>query len=107
MDWVYVDDHVVAIDLIFHKGQIVETYNIGGSNEFKNIDLIHELIIVTHSLLDRNKGTSIELINYVSDRSGHDFRYAIDSSKLKNQLGWKALDNFNENIEKTISWYVK
>ena len=106
-DWIYVDDHVRAIDLIFHKGQIGETYNIGGSNEMKNIDLIHELIIIADSLLDRPKGTSKYLINYVSDRPGHDFRYAIDSSKLKNQLGWKASNNFNENIKKTVLWYIK
>ena len=73
----------------------------------KNIDLIHKLINITDSLLDRPKGTSKELINYVSDRPGHDFRYAIDSSKINNQLGWKASRNFNENIEKTVSWYIK
>lgn len=106
-DWIYVDDHVRAIDLIFHKGQVGETYNIGGSNEMKNIDLIHELIIIVNSLLDRPKGTSLELINYISDRPGHDFRYAIDSSKINNQLGWKASANFKQNIEKTISWYIK
>ena len=106
-DWIYVDDHVKAIDLIFHKGQIGETYNIGGSNELKNIDLINELITITDFFLERPEGTSLKLINYVSDRPGHDFRYAIDSSKLKNQLGWKASDNLNENIEKTVSWYIK
>ena len=106
-DWIYVDDHVKAIDLIFHKGEIGETYNIGGSNEFKNIDLINELIKITDSLLKRPKGTSIDLINYVSDRPGHDFRYAIDSTKLKNQLGWKSSDNFTKNIEKTVLWYIK
>jgi dTDP-glucose 4,6-dehydratase len=106
-DWIYVEDHVRAIDLIFHKGQIGNAYNIGGSNEHKNIDLINDLITITDSLLDRAKGASTKLINYVSDRPGHDFRYAIDSSKLKNQLGWKALGNFRENIEKTVSWYIK
>jgi dTDP-glucose 4,6-dehydratase len=106
-DWIYVDDHVRAIDLIFHKGQRGGTYNIGGSNELKNIDLINELITITDNLLDRSKGASTKLINYVSDRPGHDFRYAIDSSKLKNQLGWKVSDNFNENIKKTVSWYIK
>ena len=106
-DWIYVDDHVRAIDLIFHKGQIGDTYNIGGSNELKNIDLINELITITDNLLDRSKGASTKLINYVSDRPGHDFRYAIDSSKINNQLGWKASRNFNENIEKTVSWYIK
>ena len=106
-DWIYVDDHVKAINLIFHKGQIGETYNIGGSNELKNIDLIHELINITDSLLDRPKGTSIKLINYVSDRPGHDFRYAIDSSKLYRELGWKASKNFSKNIKKTVYWYFK
>jgi len=102
-----VDDHVKAINLIFHKGQIGETYNIGGSNELKNIDLIHELINITDSLLDRPKETSIKLINYVLDRPGHDFRYAIDSSKLHRELGWKASRDFKKNIEKTVSWYLK
>ena len=106
-DWIYVDDHVKAINLIFHKGQIGETYNIGGSNELKNIDLIHELINITDSLLDRPKETSIKLINYVLDRPGHDFRYAIDSSKIYNHLGWKPSKNFSENIKKTVSWYIK
>ena len=106
-DWIFVDDHVRAIDLIFHKGQVGDTYNIGGSNEWSNIDLIHELISITDSLLDRPKGTSLELINYISDRPGHDFRYAIDSSKLKNELGWKASKNFKKNIKKTVSWYIK
>ena len=105
-DWIYVDDHVRAIDLIFHKGQIGETYNIGGSNEIKNIDLIQDLITITDSLLDRPKGTSLKLINYVSDRPGHDFRYAIDSSKIYNHLGWKPSKNFSENIEKTVLWYI-
>jgi dTDP-glucose 4,6-dehydratase len=106
-DWIYVNDHVRAIDLIFQKGQIGDTYNIGGSNEMKNIDLIHELINITDSLLDMPIGTSLKLINYVSDRPGHDFRYAIDSSKLHRELGWNASKNFKENIEKTVSWYIK
>lgn len=106
-DWIYVNDHVEAIDLIFHKGIVGETYNIGGSNEWKNIDLIHELINIIDPLLGRIKGTSTKLINYVSDRPGHDFRYAIDSSKLNNELGWKASNNFNENIQKTVFWYLR
>ena len=106
-DWIYVDDHVRAIDLIFHNGRIGETYNIGGSNEMKNIDLIHELIDITDLLLERTKGASLKLINYVSDRPGHDFRYAIDSSKLHRELGWKASKNFRKNIEKTVFWYFK
>ncbi len=106
-DWIYVDDHVKAIDLIFHKGRYGETYNIGGSNEWKNIDLIHELIAITDSLLGRVKDNSKKLVNYVSDRPGHDFRYSIDSSKIKNELGWNASRNFRENIQKTVSWYIK
>ena len=106
-DWIYIDDHVRAIDLIFHKGKIGETYNIGGSNEYKNIDLIYEIIKLTDSILDRPKGFSLKLINYVTDRPGHDFRYAIDCSKLKNQLGWKPSENFNENLKKTVLWYLK
>ncbi|MCH1547245.1 MAG: dTDP-glucose 4,6-dehydratase [Flavobacteriaceae bacterium] len=106
-DWLYVDDHVRAIDLIFHKGKIGETYNIGGSNEMRNIDLIHELINITDPLLNRPKGTSLELINYVSDRPGHDLRYAIDSSKLQRELGWNASRDFKKNIKKTVSWYIK
>jgi len=106
-DWIYVDDHVKAINLIFHKGLIGETYNIGGSNELKNIDLIHELINITDSLLDRPKGTSLKLINYVLDRPGHDFRYAIDSTKIMEQLGWEISDKFDQNLEKTIFWYVQ
>ena len=106
-DWIYIDNHVKAIDLIFHMGKIGETYNIGGSNEYKNIDLIYEIIKLTDSLLDRPKGFSLKLINYVTDRPGHDFRYAIDCSKLKNQLGWKPSENFNENLKKTVLWYLK
>ena len=106
-DWIYVDDHVKAINLIFHKGLIGETYNIGGSNELKNIDLIHELINITDSLLDRPKGTSLKLINYVLDRPGHDYRYAIDSTKIMEQLGWEISDKFDQNLEKTIFWYVQ
>lgn len=106
-DWIYVNDHVEAIDLIFHKGNIGETYNIGGSNEWNNIDLVNKLIDITDSLLQRPKGTSTNLINYISDRPGHDFRYAIDSSKLKNQLGWKSSRNFKKNIETTVLWYIK
>mgnify|MGYP001477016472 CR=1 FL=1 len=105
-DWIYVDDHVKAISLIFHKGQTGETYNIGGSCELKNIDLINKLILITDSLLNRPKGTSKELVKYVLDRPGHDYRYAIDSSKIYDQLGWKPSENFSENIEKTVSWYI-
>ena len=106
-DWIYVDDHISAIDLLFHNGQIGDTYNIGGSNERRNIDLIHQLINITDHILGRIKGTSMKLIKYVSDRPGHDFRYAIDSSKLNKELGWKASTNFDKNIEKTVLWYIK
>ncbi len=106
-DWIYVNDHVEAIDLIFHKGVVGETYNIGGSNEWKNIDLIHELIKITDFLLERPRGTSLKLINYVPDRPGHDFRYAIDSDKICRELGWRTSKKFNENIEKTVNWYIK
>ena len=105
-DWIYVDDLVKAINLIFHKGQIGETYNIGGSNELKNIDLVHKLINITDFFLNRPLGTSLELIAYVSDRPGHDFRYAIDSSKIYNHLGWKPSKKFKENIQKTVLWYI-
>jgi dTDP-glucose 4,6-dehydratase len=106
-DWIYVDDHVRAIDLIFHEGFIGDTYNIGGSNERKNIDLIREIINIADNLLDRPVGSSLKLINYVLDRPGHDFRYAIDSSKINKELGWKALANFDEDIKKTVSWYIE
>ena len=106
-DWIYIDDHVEAIDLIFHKGEIGETYNIGGSCELKNIDLISQLITTSDYLLGRPKGTSMKLIKYVPDRPGHDFRYAIDSTKIYNELGWKASKNFKENIKKTVSWFIE
>ncbi len=105
-DWIYVDDHIKAINLIFHKGQVGDTYNIGGSNELKNIDLIHKLIAITDSLLGRIKDTSKKLINYVSDRPGHDFRYSIDTSKINKELNWHVSKNFNKNLEKTVSWYI-
>lgn len=105
-DWLFVEDHVRAIDLIFHRGQNGETYNIGGFNEWKNIDLIQVLIRVTDRLLGRPDGTSLNLITYVPDRAGHDLRYAIDSSKLKNELGWEPSLQFEEGIEKTVKWYL-
>ena len=105
-DWLYVADHARAIDLILHKGQVGETYNIGGFNEWKNIDLIKVLIKTTDKLLGRAEGASDKLITYVADRAGHDLRYAIDSSKLKNELGWKPSLQFEEGIEKTVRWYL-
>ncbi|HBJ76577.1 MAG TPA: dTDP-glucose 4,6-dehydratase, partial [Porphyromonadaceae bacterium] len=105
-DWLYVEDHARAIDLIFHKGKIADTYNIGGFNEWKNIDLIKVLIKVTDRLLGRAEGTSLKLITYVTDRMGHDLRYAIDSNKLKRELGWQPSLQFEEGIEHTVRWYL-
>ena len=105
-DWLYVEDHARAIDLIFHKGKIAETYNIGGFNEWKNIDLIKVIIKTVDRLLGRPEGASEKLITYVADRAGHDLRYAIDSSKLKNELGWEPTLQFEEGIEKTVRWYL-
>ena len=105
-DWLYVVDHARAIDLIFHKGEVGVTYNIGGFNEWKNIDLIKVLIKVTDRLLGRAEGTSDTLITFVTDRAGHDLRYAIDSSKLHRELGWEPSLQFEEGIEKTVRWYL-
>jgi len=105
-DWLFVEDHAAAIDLIFHEGKIGETYNIGGNNEWKNIDLIHVLCKVMDKKLNRTEGTSASLITFVKDRAGHDLRYAIDSSKLQKELGWKPSLQFEEGIEKTVDWYL-
>jgi dTDP-glucose 4,6-dehydratase len=105
-DWLYVEDHARVIDLIFYKGKIAETYNIGGFNEWKNIDLIKILIKTVDKLLDRPEGSSEKLITYVTDRAGHDLRYAIDSTKLKEELGWEPSLQFAEGIEKTVQWYL-
>lgn len=105
-DWLYVVDHARAIDIIFHKGKIAETYNIGGFNEWKNIDLIKVMIKTVDRLLGRKEGASDSLITYVTDRAGHDLRYAIDSTKLKNELGWEPSLQFEEGIEKTVKWYL-
>lgn len=106
-DWLYVVDHARAIDVIFHRGKIAETYNIGGFNEWKNIDLIKVLIKTVDRLLGRPEGASEHLITYVTDRAGHDLRYAIDSTKLKNELGWEPSLQFEEGIEKTVRWYLE
>ena len=106
-DWLYVEDHVKAIDMVFHNGKVGETYNIGGFNEWKNIDLINLIIKHTDKLLGRPDGKSKKLITYVKDRPGHDLRYAIDSTKIKNELNWEPSLQFEEGIQKTIKWYLK
>ena len=105
-DWLHVEEHATAIDTIFHKGKIGETYNIGGNNEWKNIDLIKKLIEIVDRNLGRPDGTSLSLITYVTDRAGHDLRYAIDASKLKNELGWEPKIKFTEGFETTVEWYL-
>lgn len=105
-DWLYVVDHARAIDIIFHKGKIADTYNIGGFNEWKNIDLIKVIIKTVDKLLGNPEGTSDHLITYISDRPGHDLRYAIDSSKLKSELGWEPSLQFEDGIELTVRWYL-
>ena len=105
-DWLYVEDHARAIDLIFHEGKVAETYNIGGFNEWKNIDIVKLLIKVTDRLLGRPEGADLDLITYVTDRAGHDLRYAIDSRKLQKELGWEPSLQFEEGIEKTVRWYL-
>ncbi len=105
-DWLYVEDHARAIDLIYHEGKIAETYNIGGFNEWKNIDIIKVLIATTDRLLGRPEGADLDLITYVTDRAGHDLRYAIDSRKLQQELGWEPSLQFEEGIERTVRWYL-
>ncbi len=106
-DWLYVVDHAVAIDLVFHKGKKGDTYNIGGFNEWKNLDLIKVLCKVMDKKLGRGEGESEKLITYVTDRAGHDLRYAIDANKIMQELGWKPSLQFEEGIEKTVDWYLK
>jgi dTDP-glucose 4,6-dehydratase len=105
-DWLWVEDHARAIDVIFHRAKAGETYNIGGHNEWKNIDLINLLCTILDNKLGREAGDSAKLITYVTDRAGHDMRYAIDSSKLKNDLGWVPTITFEEGLEKTVDWYL-
>lgn len=105
-DWLWVEDHARAIDLIFHKGRTGETYNIGGHNEWTNIDLIKLLCKIMDRKLGREEGESEKLITYVTDRAGHDLRYAIDPTKLNNELGWKPSLQFEEGLEKTVDWYL-
>ena len=105
-DWLFVEDHARAIDLIFHKGKVAETYNIGGFNEWKNIDIIKVVINTVDRLLGRKEGEDMDLITFVTDRAGHDLRYAIDSTKLKTELGWEPSLQFEEGIERTARWYL-
>ena len=105
-DWLYVEDHARAIDTIFHRGTIAETYNIGGFNEWKNIDIIRVIINTVVRLLGRSEGEDMDLITYVTDRPGHDARYAIDSRKLQRELGWEPSLQFEEGIERTVRWYL-
>ncbi len=106
-DWLWVDDHARAIDVIFHHGKIGEKYNIGGFNEWKNIDIVHLLCDIMDKKLGREKGESAKLITYVKDRPGHDLRYAIDAEKLNKELGWKPSLQFEEGLEKTVDWYLQ
>lgn len=106
-DWLFVEDHARAIDVIFHKGKTGDKYNIGGFNEWKNIDLVHLLCKIMDKKLGRAEGTSAQLITYVKDRPGHDMRYAIDASKLNKELGWKPSLQFEEGLEKTVDWYLQ
>lgn len=105
-DWLFVEDHARAIDLIFHEGKVADTYNIGGFNEWKNIDIIKVIIKTVDRLLGNPEGASLDLITYVTDRKGHDMRYAIDSRKLQQELGWEPSLQFEEGIERTVKWYL-
>jgi dTDP-glucose 4,6-dehydratase len=105
-DWLFVEDHAVAIDLVFHEGKNHETYNIGGFNEWQNIDLVKLLCQIMDSKLGREPGTSAQLITYVKDRPGHDIRYAIDASKINKELGWKPSVTFEQGLERTVNWYL-
>ncbi|NDG45586.1 MAG: NAD-dependent epimerase/dehydratase family protein, partial [Flavobacteriia bacterium] len=106
-DWLYVEDHAAAIDLILHQGVAGETYLLGGNNERRNIDLVHELIQKIDARLDRPTGQSLALIEFVTDRLGHDFRYAIDASKIKKELGWQPTTSFEEGLDKTLDFYLQ
>jgi len=105
-DWLFVQDHVEAMDAVFHKGKDGETYNIGGSNEWKNIDLVKKICSIMDGKLNRSAGNSEKLITFVKDRAGHDLRYAIDSSKIQKELGWKSAHRFEDGIELTVDWYL-
>ena len=106
-DWLFVKDHAVAIDIAFHKGKDFETYNIGGFNEWQNIDLVKLLCTIMDEKLKREKGTSEKLITYVTDRPGHDLRYAIDASKIKRELGWEPSVTFEQGLDITVDWFLE
>lgn len=106
-DWLWVEDHASAIDTIFHTGSLGESYNIGGLNEWKNIDLVHYLCDLMEEKLNRSKGTNRQLIRFVKDRAGHDMRYAIDATKIESELGWKPSITFEEGLSKTVDWYLE
>ena len=105
-DWLWVEDHARAIDVVFHQGKNGETYNVGGFNEWKNIDLVNLLCNIMDKKLDRAPGESAKLIHYVKDRQGHDLRYAIDATRIENELGWTPSLQFEEGLEKTVEWYL-
>ena len=105
-DWLYVEDHAEALDLVFHRGELGESYNVGGNNEWRNIDLVRLLVRITDRELGRAEGASEGLITYVTDRAGHDLRYAIDSSKLQRELGWAPRTSFAEGLTRTVRWYL-
>ena len=106
-DWLYVEDHASAIDTILHKGKTGHTYNIGGLNEWRNIDLVKRLIKIVDYEMGRQEGASLDLISFVKDRAGHDVRYAIDASKLCDELGWKPSVTFEEGVLRTVKWYLE
>jgi len=105
-DWLYVEDHATAIDVIFHQCKTGETYNVGGDNEWKNIDLVRLLCSIMDRKLGRESGSSEKLVTFVTDRAGHDLRYAIDSSKLQRELGWRPSVTFEQGLEMTVDWYL-